>query len=50
MNALIALKMIAETTFRPFTEFDWWAYQGCKTGCKTENPLAGRTRRMGDRY
>lgn len=37
LTALEAFRLIAGTTFRPFTETDWQAFQGCQT----ENPLVG---------
>jgi hypothetical protein len=37
MNAIDAFKMIGETTFRPFTDSDWKAFQGCET----QNPMIG---------
>lgn len=37
MNVATALKLVATTEFRPFTESDWHAWQGCNS----KNPLIG---------
>lgn len=37
MNASMALRMIALTSFRPFNKDDWMYF----AGCETKNPLIG---------
>ena len=41
MDAFEAMKLIAETKFRPFTKSDWQAF----SGCQTENPMIGENGR-----